>query len=146
MKKPSQRMQTLVKLAQISKDQASKSVGEARQVVSFEQQRLDELVCYHQDYEQAGPGAGITSAKVLANYQQFVNRLSLAIAGQLQTMVRVEGDLEQQQQQWLDCQHRCKSLEKLQNKLSLSEATQALKREEKLLEEQFNNLRNYPSR
>ncbi len=143
MKKPSQRMQTLVKLAQINKDQAAKSVAQARQVVGFEQQRLDELVSYHRDYEQATPAVGAQQAKVLANYHQFVQRLSLAIAGQLQTMVKVEDELAQQQQQWLACQHRCQSLEKLQQKLHQQEDAVVQKQEQKQLEEQFNSLRNY---
>lgn len=97
MNKRSRRFQPIQRLAKHSEDQAAQELGKAQQYLSDQEQRLQELTAYRDEYAQQFhiTGQAGLDGRQLQSYQSFLNQLNSAI--------------EQQKQQIFQAQEQCNS-------------------------------------
>ena len=100
--KPSQRLQTVLKLARIKQQQAAEVLGATTRNALATQQQDQQLRHYQQEYAQHFKSIAATgmSAAQMANYQQFYGNLEQAIETQGERMVLAESQLQQARELW----------------------------------------------
>lgn len=127
------RMQPVLRIAEIEVDKAGQMVARAAQQLKTEQQKLQQLSDYQQEYGQrmitAGQ-AGIT-ADQLRMYDRFREQLENALTHQKGRIAQCEAVLENCKKQWQVKDIRHKSLEKLQTRLKRDAAVALQKSEQK---------------
>ncbi len=113
MKKKSQRLQPIQRLAEGDEQRAARELGAAQQQLAQARQQLDELMDYRADYQRRfqQAGAGGMGAGQLADYQQFLLRLGQAIDEQAQRVAQAGQWLEARRSHWFARRGRVKSLE-----------------------------------
>ncbi|MBV1877511.1 MAG: flagellar export protein FliJ [Pseudomonadales bacterium] len=128
------RLQSLVRLAQAKEQAAVKLYIDARAANDLNQQRLQELISYRDEYQQPGESNSL-SPVLFQSRRVFLGQLCTAIDQQEMQLVNSQAFLEQQQQSWRKLQIKRQSIEKLIAKGALQQAVIASRQEQKELDE-----------
>lgn len=102
MNKRSRRFQPIQRLARHSEDQAAQQLGKAQRHLSDQEQRLQELIAYRDEYAQqfhVNGQAGLDGRQLQA-YQSFLNQLNLAIEQQKQQILSAEEKCTERRHDW----------------------------------------------
>ncbi len=115
MKKTSQRLQVVLKLARLRQQLAAEQLGTTLHNVETQQRQVEQLKHYQLDYSEhlKALGAQGTTASHLQNYQRFMDNLEQAVIAQQQRTVLAEDQKEQARSQWQQQYAREKNLEAL---------------------------------
>jgi flagellar FliJ protein len=126
-------MQPVQRLAQNRKEQAVRRLGESQQHLQLQQNKLEELRAYRDqyasDFETSG-GAGLGAARV-QDYRIFLNRLNEAIRQQETIIAESRVRHQESRQQWVDSRSHNQAIDKLVDRYRLEENKQRERREQK---------------
>ena len=117
--KTSQRLQTVLKLAQIKEQQAAEKLAASIRQLASDQQQEQQLVTYKQEYSAQFKYIGAdnqsegVSAAQMANYQRFYGNLEAAGNTQHQQVELATQQQEQARALWQQQYSRQKNMEKL---------------------------------
>lgn len=123
-------LQTLLELAQSRSDSAAQVVGSHCTREHNEEQKLQMLIGYRGEYQANYLRAvqqGVSPAS-LANYQEFMKKLDLAVKQQAEVVAHWRRQVVASRQDWMDEQRKVKSFDTLTQRQA--EARQ--KREDKI--------------
>ena len=115
MVKPSQRLQTVLKLAKLRQKQAADHLSQSLQAVDAQEQQKQQLKSYQDDYntqfklQEKQP----IDALRLNNYQHFFNNLENAVEAQNHRKESADKALELSRRQWQQLYSRQKNMESL---------------------------------
>jgi flagellar FliJ protein len=103
-KKKSERWQSLRKIADQYEQHAARSLGQSQGNLTQQQQRLEELLHFRQEYNQVfqQTGAQGMDGASLQSFQRFLLQLDQAIAQQRQTVAAAERDCDSKRNTWQD--------------------------------------------
>ncbi|MCP3908116.1 MAG: flagellar export protein FliJ [Oceanicoccus sp.] len=117
--KPSQRLQTVLKLAQIKEQQAAGQLADSIRNLSAQQQQEQQFTIYKREYSEqfkhvgSESGSERISASQLANYQRFYGSLEAAGNTQHEQVELASQQQEQARTQWQQQHSRQKNMGKL---------------------------------
>ena len=136
------RMQIVMTLAQKAEDEAASRVKEQADLVNLEQEQLQNLHAYSQQYFQSYRGlrTGV-SAQEMINYSGFITRLADAIKEQEGKILRLQQGLDKLKAQWSIAHQKRKVLEDLIERIKKEESAIL----EKLLQKELDELANRPN-
>ena len=121
--KRSRRLQPVLKIAKLKVMQGAKAMAYMSHKLKQENERLEQLQQYQQEYWQGMVDAGRKgiTAQNLKLYSTFTQNVDTAIGHQKNQIVHVENQLQQVRQYWqtLDAKH--KGLGKMVDKIKLEE-------------------------
>ena len=133
----SRRLQPVANLAKQSERSAARQHGDVLREFQQQQQQLEELIKYRNQYveqfQQAGK-AGLSIVQV-RDYQLFLSRLDQAIAQQRQLVQQHQAVSQQTQANWMDKRGKSKMLDKVVENRELVEKQTLEKREQRELED-----------
>lgn len=132
--KKSERMQVLVEIAQRKEDEVAKAMAVDRARLNHDQQKLQELKDYAEQYEQQRNLLGL-SPYLTTNYQHFVNRLQQAVQQQEQQVKRSEQQVGMAMKRWQNARAKTKGMDWLKEKSINEENVLADKQEQKQIDE-----------
>jgi flagellar FliJ protein len=103
-KKKSERWQSLRKIVDQHEQHAARSLGQSQGNLNQQQQRLQELLRFRQDYQQQFQQSGAQGMDVttLQTFQGFLVQLDQAIDQQRQAVAAAERDCEHKRDNWQD--------------------------------------------
>ena len=127
-RKPSQRLQTLLKLADLREQQAAKALAAQAERLQQAEQQQRALVQYEREYQQSfverSQGTAF-SGRDLLNYQGFFHQLESAQQTQARTVQLRDHAREQARLRWLELNAKRRLLEQLrERRLRREEAEQ----------------------
>jgi flagellar FliJ protein len=131
-------LETLIELATIETDKATRRFGQAVRAGEIEQQKLALLRQYREDYAarfQATRTAGLTAVGY-HNFQVFMDQLDEAIKGQEQVVAHAGLRTGQERSGWQDCERKRISYDMLAARAEHTEQQRAARREQKQTHEQ----------
>lgn len=139
MKTKSKRLQLVCDLAARKEDQALDHLRQARRALDVQQQQLDDLKNYHQQYLQSMKQAlhGKVDIQKLQVFQGFVAQIQAAIEQQQSVVARAQQLFERSSQVWQKCHQKRKSYEDLVAQYRQQEQAAAEKKLEKRIEDDF---------
>ena len=138
MKKRSQRFQPIQRLAQHSEDKAAQQLGQAQQQLTDQQQRLEELVRYRDEYAQQFHQSGQAGldGRQLQAYQSFLNQLNAAIEQQKQQILQSQEDCDHRRQDWRRQRTHSEVLESAVKRIQRQERKTEQRQEQRSSDEQ----------
>jgi flagellar FliJ protein len=103
-KKKSDRWQSLRKIADQFEQQAAQTLGRSHGNLQQQQQRLEELLHYREEYNRQFQQSGMRGmdGTTLQSFQRFLVQLDQAIAQQRQTVAAAEHDCDDKRHAWQD--------------------------------------------
>lgn len=103
-RKKSDRWQAIRKIADQFEQRAARSLGQSQGNLTQQQQRLEELIRFRQEYNQQflSTGAQGMDGATLQSFQRFLVQLDQAIAQQQQTVLAAERDCDSKRHTWQD--------------------------------------------
>lgn len=132
----SKRLQPIERIAEQREEAAAQAIANARQRIASEQEKLEELRSFAEEYAQRlAPGAGLHTARELINWHQFFARLELAIRQQEQLVIDLQQQLEKLLQQWRALHLKRQSLQKVIAKSRMEEEVDRDKRLQRELDD-----------
>jgi flagellar protein FliJ len=136
------RMKIVLTLAEKAEDEAAKRVKEQLDLIKLEQEQLQDINAYSEQYLQSYSElrTGV-SAQEMINYSGFIGRLADAIKEQEEKIQRLQHGLDKLKSQWSITHQKRKALEDLIERLKKEESA-AL---EKLLQKELDELANRPN-
>ncbi len=138
----SRRLQPVANLAKQSERSAARQHGDVLREFQQQQQQLEELIKYRNQYveqfQQAGK-AGLSIVQV-RDYQLFLSRLDQAIAQQRQLVQQHQAASQQTQSNWMDKRGKSKMIDKVVENRELAEKQALEKREQRELEDRPNRV------
>lgn len=131
--KRSKRMKPVVRVAENREQQAARALGAAQGRLAQAQQQLAELQHYRDDYRQRFQQAGATGmgAAQLADYQQFLHKLGLAIEQQSQQVAQARREVETRRTQWFTSRGKVRMLDTVVARYRAIEEQQAARQEQR---------------
>jgi flagellar export protein FliJ len=110
----SQRLKPIVRLSVSKERDEAAALGRVQQALRDQEQRLDELLRYLDEYRRLleRDGAGGVDAHRLQSYRSFIARLNQTIGYQRQRVEQARREVERQRAAWLAARTRCRSLDK----------------------------------
>ncbi|MGB5305133.1 MAG: flagellar export protein FliJ [Gammaproteobacteria bacterium] len=107
------RMQPVARIAQQHSDAAARVLEDNRQQLAMKQQQLDELIVYRDEYAQGlrHKSRNGLNATQIRDYNQFLNRLNLAIEQQQLAMETACREIESSKQDWVGKQRRARVMD-----------------------------------
>ncbi|PAU81412.1 flagellar export protein FliJ [Halovibrio salipaludis] len=140
MKRRSQRLQVVLDMEDRQEQAARERFQAAQQALAEQQQRLDELERYHEEYQHQirAEASGTTSAARLQAGQQFISQLVAAIAQQQQQVDRYRATAEEAREQWQAARQRREGMARYIETCRRREAREDERREQKALDEAAN--------
>ncbi len=135
MPKPSERLQTVLRLAQLREQAAAERLGEATRQLQTHAQQADQLRDYQQEYVRdfQQRGGQPVSARQLSNYQHFYRNLEQAVDTQTERVALIQSQRDNAREEWTRQYARQKNLEKL---IQRKAAEEQREEEKKLQREQ----------
>lgn len=102
MTKRSRRFQPIQRLAKHGEDQAAQQLGQSKKVLSDQEQRLQELTLYRDEYAQQfhQSGQGGLDGRQLQSYQSFLNQLDVAIEQQKLQILQAQKNCDEHRLDW----------------------------------------------
>jgi flagellar protein FliJ len=139
MKPKSKRLQLVCDLAARKEEQALDHLRQARRALDVQQQQLDDLKNYHQQYLHSMKQAlkGQVDIQKLQVFQGFVAQIQAAIEQQQSVVARAQQLFERSSQVWQRCHQKRKSYEDLVTQYRQQEQALADKKLEKRIEDDF---------
>ncbi|MCP5331217.1 MAG: flagellar export protein FliJ [Pseudomonadales bacterium] len=135
--KRSQRLESVVQLAQNRAQEAAQALAFVQQRLQDEQNKLEQLQQYLAEYRDtvAQEGSKGLTVAVFRRYKDFSDNVSKAIAAQTQQVSTVRRQVEQVRRHWqmLDAKHQ--GLLKLQDNARQAENLLSRRQEQKELDE-----------
>lgn len=128
---------TLQGLAEKEVDIAVERMGEANRQLAEAEKSLSLLQQYHADYVSQRDHAmanGMT-AEIYQNYQNFLGKLSQAIASQTESVERIRQVCGLRKQEWQECQKKKMSYDVLIDRADKRVQASELKRDQKMMDE-----------
>lgn len=103
-RKKSERWQNLRKIADQYEQHAARALGQSQGNLNQQQQRLQELLRYREEYKQQFQQTGSQGIEgnMLRSFQQFLLQLDQAIAQQHQAVAAAERDCGFKRENWQD--------------------------------------------
>ena len=135
--KKSKRMQILVDLAKRNEDDVAKSVATEQSRLQHDQQKLQELKDYAEQYDQQRNLIGL-SPYLTTNYQHFVDRLQQAIKQQESQVGRSQQSVNMAMKRWQEARAKTQGMDWLKDK-SVSEEVAAEDRQDQKQIDEFAN-------
>ncbi len=138
-------LETLIELATSQTDEAAKRLGLAVRACADTEQKLALLLQYRDDYEarfKTGLAAGI-SATGYRNFQLFLDKLDIAIAGQQQIVSDAKRRIADERGTWQSCERKRMSYDTLAMRAQQVEQRNENKRDQKLMDEYATRQANY---
>ncbi len=131
--KRSDRMGLVQRVAGDKADTAARRFAESRDQLDQEQERLAQLRGFRREYEQklAVSGQSGIDAYRLRDYNAFLARIDRAVAEQRGTLERVEREMEQLRQHWLEKWGNARALDQLVTRYRRQEHGAAEAREQR---------------
>ncbi len=138
MKKKSERLAPVLKLETMKEKDAVKNYADARSRLDLEQNKLQQLIDYSQEYQLMVERKGREgiSATQLHSLHQFLHKLNGVIAQQQEQLLLAQDEAEQKEQSWLSQRGATKNMEKLVARHARTERLDSDKKEQKALDEQ----------
>jgi flagellar FliJ protein len=130
-------LETLIELATKDTDEAAKRLGRAIRAVEGEQQKLQLLMQYRDDYAarlQANAMSGLSIAGY-RNFQFFLDKLEDAIKGQQKVIADVERRVNNERAAWQSSQRKRMSYGTLVNRAMGAQLLRQNRREQKQTDE-----------
>lgn len=109
----SQRLQTLKKLATWSEDEAARLLGEVQAKLQAEQQQVDGLKHYYQEYLATIDQQKALSRHELINYRHFCTQLAQTIKQGEFRVAKIVDEVEDKKSRWLLCRNKRQVLQDL---------------------------------
>jgi flagellar FliJ protein len=126
-------MQPVQRLAQNRKEQAVRRLGESQQHLQLQQNKLEELRAYRDQYArdfEASGGDGLGAMRV-QDYRIFLGRLSEAVHQQEAVIAQCCARHEQTRQQWMESRGQSHAFDKLVDRYRVQENKQLERKEQK---------------
>jgi flagellar FliJ protein len=127
------KLQNLLDLAQSRADASARQLGQAFSREQAEEQKLQMLLGYRQDYQrrfEQSTASGLTPAS-WHNYQEFMKKLDLAVEQQREIVAQWHRRSAASQQDWEAQQRQVKSFGTLSRRHDDAEARREGKREQR---------------
>jgi len=126
-------MKPVVRVAESREQQAARALGAAQAQLAQARQQLAELQHYRDDYRQRFQQAGATGmgATQLADYQQFLHKLGLAIEQQTQQVAQASREAEAKRTQWFASRGKVRMLDTVVARYQAVEQRQAARQEQR---------------
>lgn len=132
----SKRIAVLVDLAEQEQEKALETLGLLRAQAEGDQEQLDSLNQYLQEYIDQINNEGLHLMPVqLQTTQGFIDKLNSAISSQQQKVVEANALLEKAQDAWMEKRSRALAMEKLYEKVKSNEVALLEKQEQKMLDD-----------
>lgn len=130
--KRSKRLKPVVHIAESREQQAARALGAAQTALDQAKQQLEELERYRADYLQRFQQAGAVGmgAAQLGDYQQFLQKLGLAIEQQGQVIAQAGQDVEAKRALWFASRGKAKMLGTVVTRYQDEEEKEALRQEQ----------------
>ena len=137
--KKSQRITPIKNLAENAESKAAQQLGESQQTLQQEQQRLNDLITYRQEYLQRFNDSGKVgmSGSQLQQYQNFINQLDTAISQQRQRLEDLSMQCQQAREHWQQKHNRTQALDKTIERFQSQERHQENKKEQREVEDNY---------
>lgn len=142
----SQRMNPLLKLAARDEEQAARALGASQQTMQAQQQQLELLLSYRQEYAERMQhhGARGMSVTQMQGYQAFLARLDEGIREQQHVLRRAQQEYEQQRHVWQQSHIRTQSLDKVKLRYLAEEVRVQDRKEQKDTDERAQRMFTQP--
>ena len=130
-------LDTLIELARIASDEAAKRLGTALRAVQENEEKLQMLNGYRDDYAQrfdASMASGMTPM-AYRNFQAFLDKLDSAIKGQHDIVLQGRQRSERERSHWQDSERKRMSYTTLSNRAQQQAQQLEAKRDQKLMDE-----------
>ncbi len=140
---PSDRLKPVQRVAQNKEREAAKSFGDSRRKLQEEEQKLEQLRLFEQEYQNRFEAAsrGGMSAGQLQEYQGFIAKLHLTIKEQenvVEQCRKFSGDMKQH---WQEKHTRTEAIGKVMGRFEKEEHQERERMEQKLSDEFSNRAR-----
>ncbi len=126
-------LQNLLDLAQARTESAAQNLGQRFSRELAEEQKLQMLIDYRRDYQASFQKAmhdGVSPAS-LRNYQEFMNKLDLAVKQQMEMVTHWQRQALASRQAWESEQRRLKSYDTLHERHHQSQSRRESRTEQK---------------
>lgn len=117
------RMQPVAEVAQQDSDAAARVLADYRKQLAMKQGQLDELVAYRDEYAlglRHKSRSGLNAVQ-MRDYNQFLNRLNLAIKQQQLALEGACREFESSKQDWVGKQRRARVIDNVVDRHRLQE-------------------------
>jgi flagellar FliJ protein len=130
-------LDTLIELARIASDEAAKRLGAALRAVQENEEKLQMLNGYRDDYAQRFDAAMAIGMTPMAyrNFQAFLEKLDSAIKGQQEIVLQARQRSERERSSWQDSERKRMSYTTLSNRAQQQAQQLEAKRDQKLMDE-----------
>ena len=135
--KRSKRMQSVAEIAKNRERDAARVLGQKRQHLEEQRQRLDELASYREEYArrfQSQGGVGL-DARRLHEYRVFLQKLNMAIVQQRDRINQMVGECNIYQESWMNSRVHSKAMDKVVDRCRYDELRKREQQEQKELDE-----------
>ncbi len=129
------RLDPLLQRAQEREDRVAQELAKVREAQRLQEQRLEELARFKDEYHQPAPAGGTLNPALLANRQAFIERIEQAVAVQKRAVEQGRGTLEIERTRLLLASRDKQVLEKLAASYRAEEAKKEQKRAQGELDE-----------
>jgi flagellar export protein FliJ len=130
------RLHSLQQLADFQEAESARRVAERQKSLSGEEQRLQQIAGYLEDYlQQTGRHRGLTSVAAIQSGRHFLERLRGAVNQQHAVVETHRHQVEQQTVAWKAARVRAKALHKLAERRAEAEFERSERREQVRLDE-----------
>lgn len=111
-------LQPLLNLAQIENDTATRRLGQLNKLQYDAQAQLEILQQYRKDYQMRMQESSLNAIDpaLLRNFQEFINKLDLAIAQQIKAVEQSKLSTQRGQGEFSNTQRKLKSFDTLQQR------------------------------
>lgn len=129
-KKPSQRLQVLLRLAEMKEQNAARELAAQSERLQQAQEQGRQLALYEKDYQQGfvERGAQTLNRQNLLNYQGFFRQLEFVQGQQQKTIEQRDSEREVARQQWVEQYSRRKLLTRIRERRLVQEQLKAEKK------------------
>lgn len=131
--KKSDRIKSLMQLAEKREQQAVRDLGQARQQMAAQQTKLEELREYREEYRRRflQDGEQGISGSQLQHFQAFMCQLDQAIENQHQVVEQLAAQCRQQTDHWQQRHQHTRILDKTRDRFARHERHQAERQEQR---------------
>lgn len=138
-KKRSERLQTVLRLAELRQQAAAEQLARSVQNAQAQQQQGEQLERYQQEYSEqykSGASEGF-NAQQLQNFQRFFSNLDSAMETQQETIALAKGQQQQSRDQWQQQYARQKKMAGLVDRVAFGEEQDEEKKLQRELDDRF---------
>ncbi|MCL6414465.1 flagellar export protein FliJ [Aestuariirhabdus sp. Z084] len=133
--KRSTRMDTVLQVTAADEEKAAQLFKQMNARLHEEQQKLEQLQSYQQEYHRQVREKQVSSVQQLQQMSQFIGKLSEAINEQQAQIERVNAHMQQLRQHWISARGRTMSITQLRENYLTEERRWEEQREQKEIDE-----------